>query len=77
MSAISPLSHGLTAIQPITDDEFGRFQRLIFDIAGISMRPAKKMMVASRLQRRLAHYSLSRFGDYFRLVTSAAYPDEM
>jgi len=73
----SPLSHGLTAIQPITDDEFAKFQRLIFDIAGISMCPAKKMMVASRLQRRLAHYGLSRFGDYYRLVTGESQPDEM
>ncbi|MCP4285213.1 MAG: protein-glutamate O-methyltransferase CheR [Gammaproteobacteria bacterium] len=65
------------AIQPITDDEFGRFQRLIFDIAGISMCPAKKMMVASRLQRRLVHYGLNRFGDYYRLVAGESHPGEM
>ncbi|MCP4995154.1 MAG: protein-glutamate O-methyltransferase CheR [Gammaproteobacteria bacterium] len=61
----------------MTDEEFGRFQRLIFEIAGISMCPAKKMMVSSRLQRRLAHYGLGRFGDYYRLVTGDAHPDEM
>jgi len=74
---ISHISNNLTTIQKITDEEFGRFQRLIYEIAGISMCPAKKMMVASRLQRRLAHYGLNRFGDYYRLVTSDTHPDEM
>ncbi|MCP4126297.1 MAG: protein-glutamate O-methyltransferase CheR [Gammaproteobacteria bacterium] len=67
----------MTSIQPITDDEFRRFQRLIYDIAGISMCPAKKMMVASRLQRRLAHYGLSQFGGYYRLVTGESHPGEL
>jgi len=73
----SHIPHSLAAIQPITDDEFKHFQRLIFDIAGISMSPAKKMMVTSRLQRRLVHYGLSQFGDYYRLVIGESHPGEM
>ena len=67
----------LSSIQPITDFEFGRFQQLIRNIAGISICPAKKMMVSSRLQRRLAVYGLRRFSDYYRLVTSESHPDEL
>ena len=76
MPAITSLQNGFTTIQPITDEEFSRFQRLIHDIAGISLCPAKKMMVASRLQRRLVHYRLSRYGDYYRLVNGGDHPQE-
>lgn len=34
-------------------------------------------MVASRLQRRLAHFGLYRYADYYDLVTSGSDPDEM
>jgi chemotaxis protein methyltransferase CheR len=71
-----PLTNGLAAIQPITDEEFGRFQRLIHDLTGISMCPAKKMLVASRLQHRLAHHGLNRYGDYYQRVISDHHPDE-
>ncbi len=77
MSSFPNPSHCLTKIQKITDEEFSRFQRLIYDLAGISMCPAKKVMVSSRLQRRLVHYGLNRFGDYYRLVTGNAHPGEM
>lgn len=33
-------------------------------------------MVASRLAKRLDHYGLSNYADYFRLVTSHAHPEE-
>ncbi|QEP45143.1 protein-glutamate O-methyltransferase CheR [Ectothiorhodospiraceae bacterium BW-2] len=55
-------------IRPISDEEFNRVRKLIFDSAGISLCPSKKMMVSSRLQKRLAHYGMSRFSDYINLI---------
>jgi chemotaxis protein methyltransferase CheR len=77
MVDITDVPQRFSAIQAITDEEFGRFQRFIYDHAGISLSPVKKMMVASRLQRRLVHFGLHRYGDYFRLVMGDSHPEEM
>jgi chemotaxis protein methyltransferase CheR len=60
----------------ITVEEFGHFRKLIYDHAGIALAPEKKVMVASRLAKRLAHYGLSTYGQYFKLTTSPEYPNE-
>jgi chemotaxis protein methyltransferase CheR len=52
----------------ISDLEFSQFQRLIHEIAGISLSPAKKPLVLGRLAKRLAHHGVSSYGDYFRLL---------
>lgn len=52
----------------ITDQEFVQFQRLIHDIAGISMSPAKKPLVSGRLAKRLAHHGVASFGEYFDIL---------
>ena len=62
--------------QPITDEQFDRFKKLIYDVAGISMAPEKKMLVASRLAKRLNHYGLDSYGKYYQLVNSKQYPGE-
>jgi len=54
----------------ITDSEFARFQRFIFDEAGITLSDAKKALVTGRLSKRLAHHQLASFGDYFQLLRS-------
>ena len=54
----------------ITDTEFGRFQRFIFDAAGITLSPAKKALVCGRLSKRLQAHSLASFGAYFDLLSS-------
>jgi len=64
------------SISPITNEEFECFRRLIYEHAGISLTVEKKIMVASRLAKRLDHHGLSRYGDYFRLATSPDYPQE-
>ena len=65
------------AIEPLSDREFGLFQRLIYKLAGISMAESKKVLMVGRLSRRLRHYGLSRFGDYYRLLASGQHPDEV
>ncbi|MDO8208609.1 MAG: protein-glutamate O-methyltransferase CheR, partial [Gallionella sp.] len=52
------------------DKEFAQFRELIYRIAGISMSPAKKQLVSSRLAKRLRHHNFTSYGDYFRLITS-------
>jgi chemotaxis protein methyltransferase CheR len=61
----------------ITDQEFGLFQRLIYKIAGISLSEAKKILLVGRLTRRLVVYELTTFGDYYRMLASGNYPDEV
>jgi len=64
-------------VKPISDAEFAQFQRFIFDAAGISMADAKKALVTGRLGKRLAHYQLESFGEYFRLLSSGQQPAEV
>lgn len=54
----------------ITDQEFARFQALIYKIAGIQLSDAKKVLVVGRLSRRLKHYGMASFNQYYQLVTS-------
>jgi len=40
------------AMNTITDAEFTRFQRFIFDAAGITLSQGKKALVSGRLSKR-------------------------
>lgn len=61
----------------ISDHDFKLFQRLIYRLAGISMSDAKKVLLVGRLSKRLRHYGLDSFGDYYRMLASGDYPDEV
>lgn len=61
----------------ISDHEFGQFQKLIHELAGISLSPAKKALVCGRLAKRLKHHSLKSFGEYFKLLNSGEQPMEL
>lgn len=60
----------------ITDQEFGRFQRFIYDAAGIRMSAAKKPLVSSRLLKRVHARALRSFGAYYDLIASGTDPIE-
>lgn len=62
---------------PLSDQEFVQFQNFIYDAAGISMSSAKKALIAGRLVKRVQHYRLASFGDYFRLLSSGNAGDEL
>lgn len=53
----------------INDEEFGLFQRLIYNESGINLTPAKKELLKSRLMKRLRERSLTSFKEYYRYVT--------
>jgi chemotaxis protein methyltransferase CheR len=64
-------------VAPISNAEFARFQRFIFEVAGISMADAKKALVTGRLSKRLAVHELETFGEYFSLLSTGKHPDEV
>ncbi len=53
----------------LDDDEFELLSQLIFKIAGITMASVKKPLVANRLMKRLKHYNLLSYGEYYRMIT--------
>jgi len=67
-SALHKTNLSATVLQ---EKEFAQFRELIYRIAGISMSPAKKPLVTSRLAKRLKHHGLASYGDYFQMITAA------
>lgn len=61
----------------LTDQEFTRFQRFIFDAAGITLSPAKKALVAGRLAKRVQDCGLNGYAAYFSLLASGDQPAEV
>lgn len=59
---------GCDQLPTLSDSEFQRFRRLIYELAGIHLTEAKKALVSGRLGRRVRHHGLKSFGDYFELV---------
>ena len=53
-----------------SDRDFEQVRRMIYDHAGISLSPAKREMVYSRLSRRLRERGLENFQDYLALLES-------
>lgn len=62
---------------PITDHEFGLFQRLIYKLAGISLSDAKRVLLVGRLGKRLKYHGLASYTEYYRLLSSGNDPDEV
>ena len=61
----------------INDAEFKRFSSLLYDIAGIALTDAKKVLLTGRLSKRLTALGLNNYTQYFKLVTDAAHADEL
>jgi len=60
----------------ISPQEFGQFQRFIFEVAGISMADGKQALVSGRLARRLEHHRCRSYSDYFNLLAGGKEPQE-
>jgi chemotaxis protein methyltransferase CheR len=54
----------------LTDEQFASLSRFIEDELGIKMPPAKKIMLESRLQKRLRALNMKDFGTYLDFVFS-------
>ncbi|GAB2181954.1 protein-glutamate O-methyltransferase [Denitratisoma sp. agr-D3] len=66
----------MTGNPTISKAEFSRFQKLIYEVAGISMADSKQVMMAGRLAKRLRHYRFDTFDEYYRYVTEGANQQE-
>lgn len=61
----------------LDDKEFELYRDLIFDIAGISLAPVKKALVAGRLGKRLRFYGLNSYHDYYQLISAPVNRNEL
>jgi len=61
----------------ISDGEFKRFSSLIYEIAGITLTDAKKVLLTGRLSKRLAALGLGNYTQYFKHVTDVAHAEEL
>jgi chemotaxis protein methyltransferase CheR len=53
---------------PIVDSTFKNFQSLIRSESGINLSDAKKSLLTSRLAKRLRHYNISSFDEYYQII---------
>jgi chemotaxis protein methyltransferase CheR len=65
------INKSIPATMMLQEKEFVQFRDLIYRIAGISMAPSKKPLVTSRLAKRIRHYGLASYGEYFQMITAA------
>jgi chemotaxis protein methyltransferase CheR len=54
----------------LTATEFSKIAKLVYTHSGINLEPCKKIMLESRLNKRLRANQLTSLEDYLRLVTS-------
>jgi chemotaxis protein methyltransferase CheR len=68
---------GVAVFTTISDQEFGNFQRFIFQAAGITLTSAKKALVCGRLSKRLQARKVNSYAEYFKLLASGNEPMEV
>ncbi len=61
----------------INDTEFKRLSSLLYDIAGITLSDAKKVLLTGRLSKRLAALGLDTYTQYFKYVTDPTHTKEL
>ena len=68
MSAIEELK--------LSERDFKTVQKLIYDLAGITLSNSKQIMVHGRLAKRVRHLKLRSYSEYIDIVLSGRDPDE-
>lgn len=63
-------------MQPLTDQEFSRFQKFLNANTGIALSNAKRSLVSGRLEKRLRELSLENFSEYLRRIGDPAHSGE-
>jgi chemotaxis protein methyltransferase CheR len=74
------VENGLTAglaMGPLSDRDYEYLCRLIYERSRIHLGPDKRVLVTSRLAKRLRHHGLDDYGDYCDLLRSPAGPAEL
>ncbi len=57
-------------IKRLTEEEFKKFARLIYDESGIFLKDAKITLLSNRLRKRLKVLNLDEFSQYYDYITS-------
>jgi chemotaxis protein methyltransferase CheR len=60
------------ATSRLADEDYEYLCRLIYERSRIHLGPDKRVLVTSRLAKRLRHHGLKSYGDYCRLLRSPA-----
>lgn len=53
----------------LTSSEFNQFKSFIYQQVGISLSEGKMPLVSGRLAKRLKHYALESYAEYYKLIT--------
>ena len=61
----------------LTEEQFKRFQSLIYEHTGIRLDDRKQTLLRSRLQRRLRQIDLDDIDEYYRMVTTVKQSEEL
>lgn len=61
----------------ISRRDFGKFQRFIYEAAGITLASGKEALVCARLAKRVEHHQLASYAEYLRLLASGEAPGEV
>lgn len=61
---------------PLTDAEFQKLRKLVYDRAGIHFQESKKYVLESRLARRIEELQFDNYSQYLTYLTSGPYQQE-
>ncbi len=63
-------NHQFFKIPPMTDQEFKKLQKIIYDSAGIDIKESKRYLLINRLSKRLRNLGLQNFSQYIAYLES-------
>ena len=55
------------SLKNISNSQYHKFQKLIYDEIGITLNETKKSLMESRFYRRMIHYNLECFDEYYHI----------
>ena len=77
MNPMPGVETGWSAAAQLADEDFNFLCRLIYERSRIHLSPDKKVLVATRLAKRLRQLQLASYGEYCDLLRSPAGEEEL
>lgn len=59
-----------SGIKRLTEEEFSKFSKLIYDESGIYLKDTKITLLSNRLRKRLVALNIPEFSDYYKYINS-------
>lgn len=66
-----------TKIEPLSEETFNRFRKLIYEKTNINMRESKHILLSNRLRKRILALNLKSFDEYYRYLTEGKSREEL